>query len=279
MRPKNVRIYVNCKNSDQKDATDDDNVKIVINGKILQNLKAPTSDRYKNFYFSGNLDKGVTKKLDLGLPYFTHFENSVEIWYDETPFFGTMEVQLSLGNDLGNYLYTNYSLLAFPLPLQNSFTDIRDYILSQEFEIEKKKSNISAIDALWHKAMIIHGDDIIEASNLLVFACYLGLAKAPFETKIEAQKRIEALPKSIFDNDNKDNKDKLQHFFGNTNFVLRFGKNITKVAGWTKEQIDEYFGSTGFDPEDIEANVYGIRFAANLKNGKNVNPSNFLIEK
>jgi hypothetical protein len=93
-RPEKISLYINCKSSSQKKTTDGDNVKIIINGEILQNKKSLISDKYKNFYFSGDLDKGETKKLDLE-NCFGKYENAVEIWYDETPIFGVIEIWLS----------------------------------------------------------------------------------------------------------------------------------------------------------------------------------------
>ena len=278
MRPKNIHIYANCKSAEQKHSTDDDNVKIVINGKILQNLEAPTADRYKNFYFSGNLDKGITKKLDIETSCLTGFENSIEIWYDETPLFGAIEISLFSEDNLERYLLFNDSLAPFPIPLKDYFLEIRDYILSAEFEQIKNKSNVAAVDALWQKALEIEGYDFTKTSNLLVYGVYFGGGDIPFETETERNKRIEALPRSIFDGDKNDNRDKLQHFFGSTNFILRFGKNLTEIAGKTKERVDKWFGKTGYDPKDIDANIRGIEFGFNLKTtaSKNLKPSNFL---
>lgn len=93
-RPERIGIYANCKSAKQKNSTDGDDIKIIVNGHILQNQKAPTSNKYKNFYFAGDLDKGRTQSLILQ-NCFGYYENAVEIWYDEAPIFGVIEVFLS----------------------------------------------------------------------------------------------------------------------------------------------------------------------------------------
>ncbi len=94
IRPENIIIYTNCKSASQKGSTDGDNVKIIVNGDIIQNIKAPTSKKYKNFYFSGDIDKGVTQKIEIK-DIFGAFENAIEIWYDESPLVGPIEIFIS----------------------------------------------------------------------------------------------------------------------------------------------------------------------------------------
>lgn len=91
--PKNFLIDVETKSAKEKKTKDGDNIKIVINGKILKNKQAPTSRKYKNFYFSGNIRSTGILSLDnetLSSP--LTFENTVEIWYDQTPRILNLEV-------------------------------------------------------------------------------------------------------------------------------------------------------------------------------------------
>ncbi|MBU1122992.1 hypothetical protein KJ652_00190 [Patescibacteria group bacterium] len=84
VKPKDFELSVIC-NATTNDEGDGDNIKIVTNGAILQNKQAPTSDKYKNFYFSGDLDRGEIKTLKIPPSTFKLVENSVELWYDQTP--------------------------------------------------------------------------------------------------------------------------------------------------------------------------------------------------
>ena len=56
-----MEIIASGRSGKQKDSTDGDNLKVLINGKIIQNEEAPTSDKYKNFYFSGDQLNGNKK--------------------------------------------------------------------------------------------------------------------------------------------------------------------------------------------------------------------------
>lgn len=85
VKPKTFLLTSVCKSAAQKESTDGDNLKVVVNGKILQNKKAPSSDKYKNFYFSGDLDKGKKEVLKIEAKDFEFLEDSVELWYDDSP--------------------------------------------------------------------------------------------------------------------------------------------------------------------------------------------------
>lgn len=99
VKPKNFGITANCKSAAQKKSTDGDNLKVAVNGKILPNKKAPTSDKYKNFYFSGDLDQGKSEVLNLQPADFKFFEDSIELWYDESPsFFMSIEFFEEVGS-------------------------------------------------------------------------------------------------------------------------------------------------------------------------------------
>lgn len=84
--PKNIVLDVNTKSSNEKGGNDGDNLKVLVNGKIQHNKQAPTSKKYKNFYFSGDI--GAAKKLSISNEAISDplaFENSIELWYDESP--------------------------------------------------------------------------------------------------------------------------------------------------------------------------------------------------
>ena len=85
VKPKDFSIASACKSAKQKGGTDGDNLKIVVNGKILHNKKSPASKKYKNFYFSGDLNQGQSEFLKIASENFEFLEDSVELWYDETP--------------------------------------------------------------------------------------------------------------------------------------------------------------------------------------------------
>lgn len=85
VKPKLFSIEATAKSAAQKKSTDGDNLKIVVNGKIVTNPKAPHSKKYKNFYFSGDLSEGKTDTLALEPKEFEFLEDSVELWYDENP--------------------------------------------------------------------------------------------------------------------------------------------------------------------------------------------------
>lgn len=83
--PKSLLLDVETKSAKEKKGSDGDNLKVVLNGKILQN-EVSKSNKYKNFYFSGDIKStGILalsdKELSGGLP----FENSLELWYDQQP--------------------------------------------------------------------------------------------------------------------------------------------------------------------------------------------------
>ncbi|MDZ4217267.1 MAG: hypothetical protein U1C97_03035, partial [Candidatus Gracilibacteria bacterium] len=94
-RPKLFLIEAICWSASQKpESRDDDNIKIVVNGKILPNPQASTSKRYQNFFMSGNLSQGVSETLQLTSSSFEDFENTVELWYDEEPIITRLAIEL-----------------------------------------------------------------------------------------------------------------------------------------------------------------------------------------
>ena len=83
---KTFMLGVNTQSSETKRSTDGDNLKVILNGEILQNPVAPKSSKYKNFYFSGyvkEFDILTITHENLSHPF--AFENAIELWYDEQP--------------------------------------------------------------------------------------------------------------------------------------------------------------------------------------------------
>ena len=104
VKPRYFSIGSVARSASQKGMTDGDNLKIVVNGKILQNPIALRSRKYKNFYFSGDLNKGKEETLILAPKDFEFLEDSVELWHDQNPtvsinidFFKTAEAWLGSG--------------------------------------------------------------------------------------------------------------------------------------------------------------------------------------
>jgi len=98
--PVEMKILASAESGKQKNETDGDNLKVLVNGKIIQNKEASTSDRYKNFYFSGDQLNGNTKKLTLTENDLVTLENSVELWHDKSPRLESINIKLSDKQDL-----------------------------------------------------------------------------------------------------------------------------------------------------------------------------------
>lgn len=85
-RLKSLLVHAEVKSAKEKGTTDGDNLKIVVNGKILQNPQMPSSKKYQNFYFSGDVKQ--ISVLSIGADELTNplaLENSLEFWYDNQP--------------------------------------------------------------------------------------------------------------------------------------------------------------------------------------------------
>jgi hypothetical protein len=148
--PKSILLDVDVKSGKTKTTSDGDNLKVVINGEILQNKKAPTSKKYRNFYFSGDIKSANILSIDnKSLTKSLAFENSVELWYDGKPkissskisFFDTEEFlkELKPLADLRKYVLfaANFSLAYFKF-------DKRTY--SKKFLEHSLKSNPSSLE-------------------------------------------------------------------------------------------------------------------------------------
>jgi len=93
--PRKMEIIASGRSGKQKNKTDGDNLKVLVNGKIIQNEEAPTSDKYKNFYFSGDQLNGNTKELTITEKDLVTLENSIELWYDQNPTIHQIEIKFS----------------------------------------------------------------------------------------------------------------------------------------------------------------------------------------
>jgi len=114
---KSILVDVTTKSAKEKNNTDGDNLKVIVNGKILQNKEAPTSRKYKNFYFSGDIkSSGILSITNEDLSDPLAFENSVELWYDQEP-----EI---------NYLQVNFFDTEKFLKELKSLVDLRSYVFS-----------------------------------------------------------------------------------------------------------------------------------------------------
>jgi len=89
--PKRVRITASCLSAKIKNSTDDDDIKIVINDHIQPNQTAPTSNKYKNYYFSGNQMKGAYEIFEFSK--FSENLNIIQLLGDETPFLERVEIE------------------------------------------------------------------------------------------------------------------------------------------------------------------------------------------
>lgn len=90
---KSMLLDVSTKSGKEKGGTDGDNLKVVINGDILQNEKAQSSKKYKNFYFSGDVKQpGILLISDKDLSKYLVFENSIELWHDQKPKINSLEI-------------------------------------------------------------------------------------------------------------------------------------------------------------------------------------------
>ncbi|MBN1258396.1 hypothetical protein JXA05_01425 [Candidatus Peregrinibacteria bacterium] len=124
---KNITLGVATKSAKTKGGTDGDNLKVIINGRIFPNIQAPASDKYKNFYFSGDLKEfNVLSVIDEQMAKPLAFENAVELWYDEEPEITDLKVrffsqkELLEKYDLNDMIpWISAEILAMALILEN----------------------------------------------------------------------------------------------------------------------------------------------------------------
>jgi hypothetical protein len=101
-KPKKLIITARCLSAKIKGGTDGDNIKIMINGQPVQNPHvSPDADKYKNYYFSGDLVQGAFEEFVLTkfpdnqacLPKLKCRQDGVELWADCEPFLERVEVE------------------------------------------------------------------------------------------------------------------------------------------------------------------------------------------
>ena len=100
VKPTNFEIKSICKNWKQKGSTDSDNIKVITHKKLHQNVSASNLNKYKNFYFSWDIDKWLPNYLRIDPGGFDFIESSVEMWYDESP---EVEVGFELFSDISEW--------------------------------------------------------------------------------------------------------------------------------------------------------------------------------
>ena len=93
--PKEFKISASGQSGKQKNDTDGDNIKILLNGEIIKNEVSPTSDKYKNFYFSGDQLKSTNKELTFTSTDFKSLENSIEVIYDQSPIINNIDIKFT----------------------------------------------------------------------------------------------------------------------------------------------------------------------------------------
>lgn len=128
---KNLVLRANAKSSRTKGSTDGDNLKVVINGKILKNKDANTSRKYENFYFAGDIKESDILLINheaFSAP--LAFENAVELWYDERPEIVSLSIEWFNSEEFFKQI--------------KDYIDLKEYILSRAhaaisyFQITKK---------------------------------------------------------------------------------------------------------------------------------------------
>lgn len=119
VKPKKFSIASTVKSATQKKTSDGDNLKVIVNGKIRKNSVAATSNKYKNFFFSGDINKGKSTVLALSPEDFVFLEDSVELWYDESPsVYAEIEVFENLALWLETGIGESAKLIFYELVLQ-----------------------------------------------------------------------------------------------------------------------------------------------------------------
>jgi hypothetical protein len=171
VKPKDLYISSLCQSASQKKTTDGDNLKVIVNGKIILNQKAPTSDKYRNFYFSGDLNQGQSETLKIDQKEFEFLEDSVELWYDETPsvlvsakIYDDIKTWLAMAEEeiQNNYFIgvANATLLAFKILNWNYAAELLSNALNAipEKKVYKKDDKIIKVikeDSAYQKILLI----------------------------------------------------------------------------------------------------------------------------
>lgn len=141
-----IDISAVCKSGQQKDSTDGDNIKVYANGKIVTNPQAPTSRKYQNYFFSGDLSKGTPETLMLSGDQFVFNQKdfSVEIWYDERPFLEEVKIEI-----LGEPKYAQKKTLDRWLAKVAEWTSLPDEAKVNPFILRGTKGQAQDISYLY----------------------------------------------------------------------------------------------------------------------------------
>lgn len=118
-----IDITATTQSGQQKGTTDGDNIKVYVNGQIIHNPKAPTSDKYKSYFFSGDLSRSKKETLMIaGKDFLLNDQDvSIELWYDETPVLERVKIELESTSaylqrgTLRRHIMDAFEALHFPL--------------------------------------------------------------------------------------------------------------------------------------------------------------------
>lgn len=160
-------IKAKCKSAKQKGGTDGDNIKVYLNGSVFHNPISPTSNKYKNFFFSGDLSQGKTEYLMIDGKNFLLSDKdfSIELWYDGSPVLEQVKFELvgnskyDLADRFDSWMARIIEGSRLPVSLWDNMTKVREitinsldlanqYAEKNGFKPEDREDN--EIDALRH---------------------------------------------------------------------------------------------------------------------------------
>lgn len=170
------------------------------------------------------------------------------------------------------------------------------YIASDEFALLKKNNkDTELVDSIFSKALVFFEGDVSEACLCLTFTTIpyynikarLPIINSHFTIPLPAtgrklfEAKVKNLPKDLLVDSPKNefgDKDKLAHFFGNAFLSYNFGWfNFSKFIGIFVEKVEDGFFIQGqFDRRDLAINILGEIFGKEIKNNKDLKPSNIL---
>lgn len=194
------------------------------------------------------------------------------------------------------YNQSAYSQSKYEKNFYSGLFYLSGYIASDEFKSLKEIcSDLEQVDSLFNKALIFFDGDVSEACLCLTFATLpfnnIKLKLPIIESQIVVplpstgkklfEAKIKNLPKYLFVDSPKNefgDKDKLSHFFGNAFLSYNLGWfNFTKFIGIFVEKVEDGFFTEGsFDNKDLIVNSLGELFGREIKNNKDLKPSNVL---
>ena len=173
---------------------------------------------------------------------------------------------------------------------------LSDYLASSEFDsLCSKVSDLDQVDTLYSKSLKFFNGDVSEASLCLTFATLpfndikirmpiiqsVIVMPLPSPGQKTFELRTANLPRDLFIDSPKNgfgDKDKLAHFFGNAFIGYNFGWfNLSKFMGIFVENVESgLFVEGGYDRRDLMVNFLGELFGKEIKNKRNLKPSNIL---